>query len=269
MRRFFGAADRELKALSMLETDNALVVDRSPDVRHYVASILQRQFGCQRVLTAASEEEALEHLRRGTELIDWIFLDWDQSGGDPTQFIADVHKQPGSANAVLIIMTRYRNKEIFDRAMKAGATDYVIKPFTLSILLLKVRRIASSRERRTDAHLRVHASEDVTVKFDSAPEDSGKLVSVSPNGCLIRFCVNSHELLRIYRRATITLQTEDGVIALKGELVRLEADRGADPSRDHVLAALRLEPPSDSDRKRLERFIAMLGPAPPAQWEVP
>jgi CheY-like chemotaxis protein len=252
----------------MLETDNALVVDRSPDVRQYVASILQRQFGCQRVLTAANEQEALEHLRSGTELIDWIFLDWDQSGGDPAQFMAEAHKQPGSATAVLIIMTRYRNKEIFERAMQAGATDYLIKPFTLSILLLKVRRIASSRERRAEAHLRVHASQDVTVRFDSAQEGSGKLVSVSPSGCLVRFSVDSHELLRIYRSATIALRTEDGIVELQGELVRLEVDRGVKPSREHMLAALQLKPPSDADRKRLERFIAMLGPAPPAQWEV-
>lgn len=250
----------------MLEKDTSLIVDRSPDVRQYVASVLQRQFGCRHVLLASNVDEALACLRSGTELIDWIFYEWDLPGIEPESFLAEVRKHPGSQGAAVLIMTRHRDKFLLDRALDAGGTDYLIKPFTLSILLLKVRKIGFSRERRSGERLRVHASQEIKLQFEDEAPIGASLISVSPTGCLVRLPVSSQPRARIYDDARLNLQTGDGIVTLNAQLVRLEADRGPDPSDRHVLAAFRLGALPNEDHGRLLRFIETLGPPLPPGW---
>lgn len=250
----------------MLEKDTALIVDRSPEVRQYVASALERQFGCRHVLLASNADEALARLRSGTELIDWVFFEWDLPGLNPDAFLAEVHKQPGTRRAAVLMMTRHTDKSLLDRALDSGVTDYLIKPFTLSILLLKVRKIGLSRERRADERLRVHASQEIKLELDNDQSVTANLVSISPTGCLIRMGASSQSRAHVYAQAHVTLQTNDGTLRLRGELVRMEADRGPEPSREHVLAAFQLESLAEEHHRRLLQFIEALGPPMPAGW---
>jgi CheY-like chemotaxis protein len=254
-------------SLAMLEHETGLVIDLSAEVRDYVASILRQQFQCQRILLASNRDEALELLRSGTERIDWIFYDWELPRLDPTVFLGEVRKYPGSRAAAVIIMTRHREKPVLQAVLDAGANDYLIKPFTLSILVFKVRRIRLAQERREGERLQVHASQEVGVRFVDAGENlAATLVSISSTGCLARTpCFPSHAA-SIYADADIVLQTEEGPVELRGELVRVEGDRGVQPSRTHVLAAFRFHPLSRDHEKRLAGYIAAIGPPQPSDW---
>ena len=251
----------------MLEHETALVVDLSAEVRDYVASILRQQFQCRRILLAGTRDAALEMLRSGTERIDWIFYDWELPGLNSTEFLEETRRQPGSRAAAVIIMTRHREKSVLQAILDAGANDYLLKPFTLSILVFKVRRINLAQERREGQRLRVHASQEVELRFTKKNDPlSATLLSISPSGCLARTPVFTGQAASIYADADIILQTGEGQVQLRGELVRIEGDRGTEPSRDHVLTAFQFHPLSPETRKRLEGFIAALGPPLPQDW---
>lgn len=251
----------------MLENETALVVDLSAEVREYVASILRHQFHCRRILSAGCRDDVFEILGSGTERIDWIFYDWELPGIQPTELLEEVRRQPGSRAAAVIMMTRHREKSALHEILEAGASEYLIKPFTLSILLFKVRRIGLSEDRRSGERLRVHASQEIDLRFGKATKLAATLLSISPTGCLARAPSFSNRVAQIYDEAQITLQTEEGAINLQGELVRLEGDRGAEPSQTHILTAFRFKPLSSDAQKRLKSFMASIGPRLPADWE--
>ena len=242
----------------MLEHDTALVVDMSAEIRHYVASTLQRQFGCHEVLLAANGEEALSFLRSGTERIEWVFYDCDLPGMEAEDFLAEVRGHAGSRDAALIMMTRRGDKPTLTHALEAGFDDYLVKPFTLSILVLKVRRIALLRERRNGERLTMHASQEVKIRVGEAQEITAGLLNISHTGCFTRAPLFLCHAARIYQEVDLKLQTEDGATQLQGELVRVEGDRGPEASREHVLAAFHFNALSAENHKVLDRFITTL-----------
>lgn len=246
----------------MLQNDTALIVDRVADVRHYIASVLQRQLGCRRILQAANQTEAEEVLESGTELINWIFYDWDLPSADPQSFLSILRQHPGCREANILITTRSQQKGVLEDALRAGGTDYLIKPFTSSILLFKVRRIGQSRERRSHERLQIHPSKDVAISFQQGNSIAASMVSISPSGCLTRAPCASGESARIYGTARLTFQTADGIMNVEAELRRIEADRGPESGRHHVLLAFHLCPLQDPEQKRLQRFIAALSSSP-------
>ncbi len=251
----------------MLENETALVVDLSAEVRDYVASILRHQFHCGRVLLAANRDDVLAILHSGTERIDWLFFDWELPGLGPIDLLEETRRNPGSRDAVVIIMTRHREKSALHGILEAGASDYLIKPFTLSILLFKVRRLSLSQDRRTGERLRVHASQEVDLRFRHGTRILATLISVSPTGCLVRAPLFSNRVAQIYDSAQVRLQTEDGPVELQAELVRIEGDRGPQPSRSHILAAFRFKPLSSKNQKLLEGYMVSMGPPLPSDWE--
>lgn len=246
----------------MLQNDTALIVDRVADVRHYIASVLQRQLGCRRVLQAANPAEAEAVLASGTELISWVFYDWDLPGTEPQSFLGNLRQRPGCQDANILITTRSQQKVVLEDALRAGGTDYLIKPFTSSILLFKVQRIGQKRERRTHERLQVHPSPEIAIRFRRGNSTTGTMVSISPTGCLTRAPCTSGESARIYETARLTLQTADDIMEIEAELRRIEADRGPDSCHQHLLLAFHLRPLQDADQKRLQRFIAALSASP-------
>ena len=245
----------------MLEHDTALIVDRLADVRQYIASILLRQLGCRRVLQAANCSQARAILDSGTEFINWIFYDWDlPDDTEPQRFLDELRQRPGCRDASILVTTRNYQRTTLDGVMQAGGTDYLIKPFTSSILLFKVRRISLSREHRANARVPIYPSQTVTIRFQPDREVTATVVSISPTGCLARAPGTVCSAARIYGIAQLTLQTADGELEINGELLRMETDHGPQPSREHVLLAFRLPPLGDREGKQLQRLIATLAP---------
>lgn len=249
----------------ILQNDTALIVDRVADVRQYIASVLQRQLGCRRVLQAANHAEAEAILDSGTELISWVFYDWDLPSTEPQPFLDVLRQRPGCRDAHILITTRSQHKEVLEDALRAGGTDYLIKPFTSSILLFKVRRIGLAQERRSQKRLQVHPSQEIAIRFQRGERTAATMMSISSTGCLIRAPCAIGESARIYETANMTLQTSDGTLNAQAELRRIEADRGPEPCQKHLLLAFHLHPLQNEDQKRLERFIAALSSSPLSQ----
>ncbi|MGH9414390.1 MAG: sigma-54-dependent transcriptional regulator [Terriglobales bacterium] len=115
--------------------------------------LLELQLGADghHVLTAATAEEALARLRE--ESADLVITDLRLPGMDGLAFLQAIKRD--NAELPVIVMTAHGTVETAVEAMKAGAADYVLKPFPLEELRLVVNKeLGASSLRRENASLR-------------------------------------------------------------------------------------------------------------------
>jgi DNA-binding NtrC family response regulator len=97
-------------------------------------------------LSAGDAEAALKLLSQGT--VDLIVTDLKLPGMNGLEFLQTVKRQ----NALLpvVVMTAFGTVETAVEAMKAGASDYVLKPFSLSEMRMVVRKELDVRDLREE-----------------------------------------------------------------------------------------------------------------------
>lgn len=117
-----------------------LVIDDEPGLRKSLSLILG-DAGYQ-VITASDGEEGLRKV--ADEAPDLVLCDIRMPGMGGLEFLAKV-RELGS-HALVLIMTAYGSMELAVQAMKAGAYDYIPKPFGADEVLLSIRK-AEERER--------------------------------------------------------------------------------------------------------------------------
>jgi two-component system, NtrC family, response regulator AtoC len=88
------------------------------------------------VQSATDAESALKLLRQ--EKIDLVLTDLRLPGMDGLEFLQAVKR--ANAHLPVIMMTAYGTVETAVEAMKAGASDYVLKPFSIEEIKLLVRK---------------------------------------------------------------------------------------------------------------------------------
>jgi len=113
----------------------ALVIDDSRAVRMIVASILRDQ-GFE-VFQAVHGQEGLERLQENSE-ISLVLVDWNMPVMDGLQFIQAVRRVSAWDAVQLVMVTTETEAEQVQRAMSAGANEYVMKPFTPEVLVAKL-----------------------------------------------------------------------------------------------------------------------------------
>jgi len=107
-----------------------LIVDDSAVMRKIVMKALM-EAGHTDLVEAADGKEALSKARD----VDVVFTDWNMPVMDGLTFVKEFRK--GSNVPVVMITTEGGQKEVLE-AMKSGVTDYIVKPFTPSILVSKL-----------------------------------------------------------------------------------------------------------------------------------
>lgn len=111
-----------------------LVVDDDIDTQNLVQTLLEIE-GYD-VQTAANGQEALTTV--STTTIDLIILDVRLPGIDGYEVCRRLKSQPGS-RSIPILMYSASFNHVEDKASEAGADDFIVKPFAIDALLLKVR----------------------------------------------------------------------------------------------------------------------------------
>jgi DNA-binding NtrC family response regulator len=124
------------------------------------------------VTEAADGAEAIEHL--DGEVFDVLVTDFKM----PKKNGLDVLRRCKALNegTVALIMTAYGTVESAVEAMKAGAYDYVLKPFDLEELELKVER--ALKHRRLLARVRAQEVNERVVSFESMVGESPQMKEV-------------------------------------------------------------------------------------------
>ncbi len=117
-----------------------LVVEDDPDQRRLVSGILKGEGYV--VAEAGSAEDALEELSRSP--VDLVLSDWKLPAKDGMQLLAEVKAR--HSETAFMMATAYGTISHAVRAIRAGADDYLTKPFERQALILALERTLRSRE---------------------------------------------------------------------------------------------------------------------------
>ncbi|MBV9214608.1 MAG: response regulator [Acidobacteria bacterium] len=104
-----------------------LIVDDSASVRRATAKYIQ-DAGF-RAITANSGADALELLLNGTYEPDLILSDVEMPQIDGWEFLEYVKTDDNLGHIPIVMVTSLDSEEYRERALKLGASDYVVKPF--------------------------------------------------------------------------------------------------------------------------------------------
>ena len=114
----------------------ALVVDDSRAIRMVLSRIL-RELGFQ-VLEAGNGSQALEALGSGPPA-DLVMADWNMPVMDGLELLQNIRASPVFGSVPVVMVTTEAEIDQMTAALQAGATEYVMKPFTKDILADKLR----------------------------------------------------------------------------------------------------------------------------------
>lgn len=114
----------------------ALVVDDSRTTRMILGSVL-RQLGFD-VAEAVNGKEAIESLRAQTQPPDVVLLDWNMPVMDGYQLLRILRADPNYADVPIMMVSSENKAELIQRALTAGASEYVMKPFTRDVIREKL-----------------------------------------------------------------------------------------------------------------------------------
>ena len=115
----------------------ALVVDDSMTIRRIVIKALAI-VGITDATEAADGMEALDAINKGG-MFDLVLLDWNMpklSGIDTLRNL----RQAGNKTPVIMVTTEAEKSRVIE-AIKTGANDYLIKPFSPDQLAAKVKNV--------------------------------------------------------------------------------------------------------------------------------
>lgn len=116
---------------------NCLIVDDSGVVRTVARRILQElDFVCHE---AENGQQAYDACMG--QLPDIILLDWNMPVMSGIEFIELLRKSPGGEEPKVIFCTAEKGAEQIRRAIKAGANEYIIKPFDQNLLESKLKLV--------------------------------------------------------------------------------------------------------------------------------
>jgi two-component system, chemotaxis family, chemotaxis protein CheY len=115
----------------------ALIVDDSSTMRKVLTSILN-EAGFQVIATNCAAG-ALDALRQ--KPAELALIDWNMPGMNGIELLARVRSDPGyNAMKIVMVTTESEQSEV-ERALAAGADEYVMKPFTRDSILSKLQII--------------------------------------------------------------------------------------------------------------------------------
>jgi len=182
-----GAASAVKRQISIL------IVDDEPGIRNFLQRALAKEYG---LVEAVDSAEAAEQLRRRCHF-DVLIVDVSLPGRSGLDWIQDLGR--GNDNIGVIFISAYADLNVTLGALRAGAADFIIKPFRLEQMTASIERCLQNRDiKRENAALR--------RRIDHDPyEDSG----------IIGKSAASAELSRLIQRvapaaASVLLEGETG-----------------------------------------------------------
>ncbi len=126
-----------------------LVLDDDPDIGVAARLLLQRRFGEVRSLQRPAElEPMIEQWRPDLLLLDMNFRPGHSDGAQGLALLQQLRRQPRAPQ--VIVMTAYAGVELAVQALKAGALDFVTKPWEHPRLLGAVSAALALRPPTSD-----------------------------------------------------------------------------------------------------------------------
>lgn len=118
----------------------ALVVDDHMVVRCEIERLL-KSFGVPHVEQASNVQEATGKMTQ--DAYNVIFLDWNMPGRSGYNLLQQCREDKVYDTTAFIIVSAESEERFIIEALKAGATSYIVKPVTESILKDHVHRVVA------------------------------------------------------------------------------------------------------------------------------
>ena len=116
-----------------------LVVDDFSTMRRIVRNLL-KELGFTSVEEAEDGAVALQRLKSGGSL-DFVITDWNMPNMDGLTLLQSVRADPALKHLPVLMITAEAKKENIIAAAQAGASGYIVKPFTAATLNEKLIKI--------------------------------------------------------------------------------------------------------------------------------
>ncbi len=123
-----------------------LVVDDFSTMRRILRNLL-KELGYLNVDEAEDGNSALLKLRR--DPFDFLITDWNMAGMDGLQLLKEVRTDAVLSKLPVLMVTAEAKRENIIAAAQAGASGYIVKPFTAATLDEKMSKIF---EKMAQAH---------------------------------------------------------------------------------------------------------------------
>ena len=121
-----------------------LIVDDFSTMRRIVRNLL-KELGYTNVDEAEDGSMALSKLR--SERFDFVISDWNMPVMDGLVMLQQIRADPALAKLPVLMVTAEAKKENIIAAAHAGASGYVVKPFTAATLDEKLAKIFEKLEK--------------------------------------------------------------------------------------------------------------------------
>lgn len=115
-----------------------LVVDDFSTMRRIVRNLL-KELGFVNVEEAEDGAAALQKLQNGT--FEFVVTDWNMPNMDGLQLLKAIRSAPTLQHLPVLMITAEAKRENIIAAAQAGASGYIVKPFTAATLAEKVQKI--------------------------------------------------------------------------------------------------------------------------------
>lgn len=116
-----------------------LIVDDFPTMRR-ITKTLMRQIGYSNMIEAEDGKQALEILQRD-QSIEFIISDWNMPNMTGLELLHAVRADERLKKLPFLMVTAEAEQENILAAVKAGVSNYVVKPFTAQVLREKLEKI--------------------------------------------------------------------------------------------------------------------------------
>ncbi|HET6577021.1 MAG TPA: ATP-binding protein [Gemmatimonadales bacterium] len=144
-----------------------VLADDNADMREYVVRLLGEGW---RVEAVADGRQALDAVRR--ERPDLVISDVMMPGLDGFALLAAIRADPDTRSVPVILLSARAGEESRVDGLRAGADDYLVKPFAARELLARIESMLTLARVRREAEAAVRASEERYRAFIELASDA-------------------------------------------------------------------------------------------------
>lgn len=127
--------------MSEQKKPNILLIDDEELTQELMRHML-RELHCNEVDIHSSCSKALTRLKKSPNYFDLIISDWEVPGLNGLDFLKEVRQL--EPDIPFLMVTGNSGRDLVIKAVQAGVTDFLAKPFTANGLLGKVQKLTGT-----------------------------------------------------------------------------------------------------------------------------
>lgn len=157
-----GDSETDAKEDETLRDTTILLVEDNPEILDYVCRKLQDTY---RVITAVNGQEAFEATEK--YMPDLVISDVMMPVMSGVELCMKIKNSIGLSHIPVILLTAKSLAMHIEEGFDAGADDYIVKPFSLSLLRVRIRNLLVGRQRMQAVYYKRFSLENIGIKVES------------------------------------------------------------------------------------------------------